>query len=83
VEEFAVARITLGRKGGQAIFDTVCGPSIFICIEGSGALSVNENVEEVGFGFIFFVGHGVKAVLESRSCEPFVCYRAFCDAVGS
>lgn len=81
VEEFSVAKISLGQKGGRAIFDTTYGPSIFICIKGSGTLSVNGKVEDVAFGFIFFLSHGAKAIFESSSHEPFVCYRAFCDVV--
>lgn len=79
VEEFSMAKICLQRKGAQAVFDVTSGPSIFICMQGRGRLSVNEQVQDASFGFVFFVGDGVKANLESTSRELFVCYRAFCN----
>ena len=47
IEEFAVVRTVLSSEGAKATFDPVAGPSIIICTEGSGKISVGPKSEEV------------------------------------
>jgi mannose-6-phosphate isomerase len=47
IEEFAVVRTVLEGNGAKATFDPVAGPSIIICTEGTGKISVGSKSEEV------------------------------------
>jgi mannose-6-phosphate isomerase len=47
IEEFAVVRTVLSGEGAKATFDPVNGPSIIICTEGTGKISVGPKREEV------------------------------------
>jgi mannose-6-phosphate isomerase len=47
IEEFAVVRSVLKGNGAKASFDPVNGPSIVICTEGTGKISVGPKSEEL------------------------------------
>lgn len=47
IEEFSVVRTVLAGEGAKATFEAVSGPSIIICTEGSGKISVGPKSEEV------------------------------------
>lgn len=81
IEEFSVVRTELNGKGAKATFEAVEGPSIFICTKGSGKISVGPKVEEIGEGFVFFVGATAEVVLESEG-EEFTTFKAFCELSG-
>jgi mannose-6-phosphate isomerase len=47
IEEFSVVRIRLASAGSKATLEPIQGPSIIICTEGSGKISVGPKVEEM------------------------------------
>ena len=79
IEEFAVVRTVVPRAGGKVTFDPVAGPSVVICTEGNGKISVGPKVEEIKEGWVYFVGATAECVLESEGDEPFVTFKAFCE----
>ncbi|KIW03585.1 mannose-6-phosphate isomerase, class I [Verruconis gallopava] len=79
IEEFAVVRTVLQGEGAKATFDPIEGPSILICTEGSGKISVGPKTEEVKPGYVFFIGATAEAVLEADSKDQFVTFKAFCE----
>lgn len=81
IEEFSVVKTELNGQGAKATFEAIEGPSIFICTKGSGKISVGPKTEEVGEGFVFFVGATAEVVLESQS-ENFTTFKAFCELDG-
>lgn len=86
IEEFAVIKTDLKRKGAKATFDPIPGPSIVICTGGHGKISVGPaKVEEVKEGHVFFVGADAECVLESTTeneDEAFTTFKAFCELTG-
>ena len=78
IEEFAVVRTVLSEKC-KATFDGLQGPSIIICTEGSGKITVGPKTEDVKPGYVYFVGATAAVVLEGESGEEFVTFRAFCE----
>ena len=80
IEEFSVVKTELRRDGAKATFEAIAGPSIFICTQGSGKISVGPAVEEVKAGFVFFAGATAEVVLESDGQEELVTFRAFCES---
>lgn len=79
IEEFSVVKTDLKRKGAKATFEAITGPSLILCTEGSGKISVGTKSEDVKPGYVFFVGATAELVLESDQEDPFVAFRAFCD----
>ncbi|ODH38378.1 mannose-6-phosphate isomerase [Paracoccidioides brasiliensis] len=84
IEEFAVVKTDLRRRGAKATFDPINGPSIFICTSGQGNISVGPGkTEEAKAGYVFFVGARAECVIESTALEdnevPFTTFRAFCE----
>jgi len=79
IEEFAVVRTVVPRAGGKVTFDPVAGPSVVICTEGNGKISVGPKVEEIKEGWVYFVGATAECLLESEGDEPFVTFKAFCE----
>jgi mannose-6-phosphate isomerase len=78
IEEFSVVQ-TLLRGQGKATFEGISGPSIVICTQGRGKISVAEKTEEVKTGYVYFVGASAPVVLEGEGEEDFVTFRAFCE----
>ena len=78
IEEFSVARTVLKKSGAKATFEGIAGPSIVICTNGSGKISVGPKVEEVKEGYVFFVGATAELIIESTSDE-LVTFKAFCE----
>jgi mannose-6-phosphate isomerase len=78
IEEFAVARTDLKAAGAKATFEAIAGPSIILCTEGSGKISVGPKTETLNEGYVYFIGATAEAILESDSSN-FVTYRAFCE----
>ena len=82
IEEFSVVKTELHGKGAKATFEAIEGPSIFICTNGKGSISVGPKAEEVGEGFVFFVGATAEVILESEGDEAFTTFKAFCELSG-
>lgn len=82
IEEFAVARTVLKGTGAKATFEPLEGPSIVICTNGKGRISVGPTVHEVKEGYVFFVGSTAECVLEAEGDE-FITFKAFCEVEGS
>ncbi|KAK8209618.1 mannose-6-phosphate isomerase-like protein [Phyllosticta capitalensis] len=78
IEEFSVIRTALNKPGAKATFDGIEGPSIILCTEGKGTISVGPKKEPVAPGFVYFVGATAECVLEAAD-ESFVTFKAFCE----
>ena len=81
IEEFSVVKTELKKKGAKATFEAIAGPSIFICTNGEGTISVGPKTEEVKAGFVYFLGATAECVLESQS-DDFTTFKAFCELSG-
>jgi len=79
IEEFSVVRTALKQKGAKATFEGIKGPSIFICTQGEGKISVGPKTEPVKEGWVYFVGATAEVVLESEDEEEFITFKAFCE----
>jgi mannose-6-phosphate isomerase len=82
IDEFSVVKTDLKKEGAKATFDALQGPSIIICTQGEGEISVGPKTEAIKEGYVFFVGATAEVVLEGTSKEPFVTFRAFCELSG-
>ncbi|KAK8164778.1 mannose-6-phosphate isomerase-like protein [Phyllosticta citrichinensis] len=78
IEEFSVVRTALNKAGAKATFDGIEGPSIVLCTEGKGTISVGPKKEPVEPGFVYFVGATAECVLEAAD-DSFVTFKAFCE----
>lgn len=78
IEEFAVVKTDLNAKGAKVTFEAIEGPSIIICTQGKGTISVGPKVEDIQEGFVYFVGSTAELVLESSDEKPLVTFKAFC-----
>jgi mannose-6-phosphate isomerase len=81
IEEFSVVKTDLKKQGAKATFESIAGPSIFICTSGNGKISVGPKMEEVKPGYVYFVGATAEVVLESED-EDFTTFKAFCELQG-
>lgn len=81
IEEFSVVRTELKKKGAKATFEAIQGPSILICTNGEGTISVGPKTEEIKTGYVYFVGATAECVLESQG-ENFTTFKAFCELTG-
>jgi len=79
IDEFSVVKADLFKDGAKATFDPLEGPSIIICTEGQGTISVGPKKEEVKEGYVFFVGATAECVLQSTTGDVFTTFRAFCE----
>ena len=81
IEEFAVVKTDLNSSGSKVTFEAIDGPSIIICTEGHGSISVGPKKEEMKEGWVYFVGATAEVVLESAAGEgkTFRTFRAFCE----
>lgn len=79
IEEFAVLRTVLGSLGSKITYEPIEGPSIVICVQGKGKISVGPKSEEMKEGYVYFVGATAELVLESSGDDPFVTFKAFCE----
>lgn len=79
IEEFAVVRTVLSSAGSKVTFEAIPGPSIVICTEGVGKISVGPKEEVMKEGFVYFVGATAELVLESEGEGDFVTFKAFCE----
>jgi mannose-6-phosphate isomerase len=88
IEEFSVVKTDLNRAGAKATFEPVCGPSIFICTQGTGRISVGPSkTEEVKEGYVFFLGAGAECVITNTGFgedegSVFTTFKAFCELNG-
>ncbi|KAF2397892.1 mannose-6-phosphate isomerase [Trichodelitschia bisporula] len=78
IAEFAVVQACLGGKGAKVTLEGIEGPSILLCTEGRGKISVGPKVEELAPGFVYFIGATAELVIEAED-EPLVAYKAFCE----
>lgn len=81
IEEFSVVRTELKKKAAKATFEAIQGPSIFICTNGEGTISVGPKSEEMKAGYVYFVGATAECVLESGD-DDFTTFKAFCELQG-
>ena len=81
IEEFAVVKTDLLKKGAKATFEGIEGPSIFIVTKGDGRIEVGAKEESVSEGAVVFVGAGAECILEATG-EEFVTFKAFCEIEG-
>lgn len=81
IEEFSVVRTELKKKGAKATFEAIQGPSIFICTNGEGTISVGPKTEEMKTGYVYFVGATAECVMESGN-DDFTTFKAFCELSG-
>lgn len=80
IDEFSVVRTVLKSNGSKATFDPIEGPSIVICTNGKGKISVGPTVKEIKEGWVYFVGATAELVLESESGDDdFITFKAFCE----
>jgi mannose-6-phosphate isomerase len=80
IDEFSVVRTVLKSSGSKATFDPIEGPSIVICTNGKGKISVGPTVKEIKEGWVYFVGATAELVLESdNGDEDFITFKAFCE----
>lgn len=79
IEEFSVVLTDLNSRGSKVTFEAVAGPSIFICTEGEGTISVGPKTEEIREGWVYFVGATAEVVLEGKGQGTFKTFRAFCE----
>lgn len=81
IDEFSVVMTTLKAARAKATFEPIQGPSIIICTGGEGTIAVGPKVEEMKYGYIYFVGATAECVLESKAGgeDAFVTFRAFCE----
>lgn len=81
IDEFAVIRSVLRGPEAKATFEPLDGPSIVICTNGSGTISVGPTSYEMKEGYVFFVGSTAELVLESTVGEDqeFTTFKAFCE----
>lgn len=85
IEEFSVLLTTLmnsSQAGGRSErasckFDPIDGPSIIICTEGEGKISVGNKSEDMKEGWVYFIGATAEVTLQTMK-EKFVTFRAFC-----
>ncbi|KID84974.1 mannose-6-phosphate isomerase [Metarhizium guizhouense ARSEF 977] len=81
IDEFAVVRAVLKGPGAKATFEPLEGPSIVICTNGKGRISVGPTAHEFKEGYVFFVGSTAECVLEADGDE-FITFKAFCEVEG-
>lgn len=81
IDEFAVVRTLLRGQGAKATLDPLEGPSIVICTNGKGTISVGPTKKEIQEGYVYFVGSTAECVLESEvgDEEEFTTFKAFCE----
>ncbi|KAI1276804.1 mannose-6-phosphate isomerase [Xylaria sp. FL0933] len=81
IDEFSVIRCLLKGNGSKVTFDPIDGPSIIICTDGKGKISVGSKTMEVRQGYVFFVGATAELVMESEGEEgdEFITFKAFCE----
>ncbi len=81
IDEFAVVRSVLRGPDAKATFEPLDGPSIVICTDGTGTISVGPTSYEIKEGYVFFVGSTAELVLESTTGkdEEFTTFKAFCE----
>ncbi|KAI1346079.1 mannose-6-phosphate isomerase [Xylaria sp. FL0043] len=81
IDEFSVIRCLLKGNGSKVTFDPIDGPSIIICTDGKGKISVGSKTMEVREGYVFFVGATAELVMESEGEEgdEFITFKAFCE----
>lgn len=79
IEEFSVVKTDLNSSGSKVTFEAIQGPSIIICTEGQGTISVGPKKEEMQEGWVYFVGATAECVMESSGEKTFKTFRAFCE----
>lgn len=84
IDEFSVVRSVLKGPGAKATFEPVEGPSIVLCTNGKGKISVGPTVMDVEEGYVFFAGSRTTVVLEAEGADEdeFVTFKAFCEVEG-
>jgi mannose-6-phosphate isomerase len=78
-EEFSVIKTDLNYRGAAAIFEALNGPSIVLCTQGEGVISLESVIKGLKPGYVFFVGAGKAVAFRSNTDIPLVTFRAFCE----
>ncbi|TKA74192.1 Mannose-6-phosphate isomerase [Friedmanniomyces simplex] len=81
-EEFSVVRTSLNSSGSKITFEAIDGPSIVICTQGDGKISIGPKTEEIKEGYVYFVGATAELVIESTGQGEMVTFKAFCELRG-
>ncbi|KAG0648847.1 Phosphomannose isomerase [Hyphodiscus hymeniophilus] len=76
VEEFGVIKTELKGKFATVTFEAIPGPSILICVNGGGLISVDSGRETLAVGKVFFVSSNVAYTLESLQDESCIIFTA-------
>ncbi|KAJ5332350.1 Mannose-6-phosphate isomerase [Penicillium brevicompactum] len=84
IDEFSVVKSDLKHTGAKVTFDGISGPSIIICTQGKGKITVGNKTEEVQEGYVFFVGATAECAIENTGSgegedNVFTTYKAFCE----
>lgn len=82
IDEFSVLQIVF-NSSGKSEMKGVDGPSILIVTEGKGKLSIKgdeSSTLEAFEGGVYFIAPHAEVELVNTSNEPFILYRAFCEA---
>jgi mannose-6-phosphate isomerase len=82
IEEFAVVRTLLSSPKAKVTFEGIAGPSIIICTQGKGKISVGPKEEELKEGYVYFVGATAECVIENTGDGDLVTFKAFCEIEG-
>lgn len=82
IDEFSVVRTSLNSSGSKVTYEPIDGPSIVICTQGAGKISVGPKTEEIKEGYVYFVGATAELMLESTGQEELVTFKAFCELSG-
>lgn len=82
IEEFSVVRTSLNSAGAKVTFEAIEGPSIVLCTQGQGTITVGPKKEDIKAGWVYFVGATAELIMESISEEKFITFKAFCQLDG-
>ncbi|KAF2861502.1 mannose-6-phosphate isomerase [Piedraia hortae CBS 480.64] len=80
IEEFSVVRMTLDLPGASVTFEPIEGPSVVICTQGNGTITVGSTTKELKEGYVYFVGATaqLKMTNTGKGRERLVASKAFC-----
>ncbi|TKA72348.1 hypothetical protein B0A55_06760 [Friedmanniomyces simplex] len=81
-KDFSVVRTALNSSGSKITFEAIDGPSIVICTQGEGKISIGPKTEEIKEGYVYFVGATAELVIESTGQGEMVTFKAFCELSG-
>ncbi|CAB4400904.1 unnamed protein product [Rhizophagus irregularis] len=80
IEEFSVSMTQINSLDKKEVFDGIPGPSVIIVTNGKGTLKVNNLLESLEPGSVFFIGANVPITIEAEvdGSNKLDLFRAFC-----